>query len=160
MLKKVTQKHLNDFNYNSRPKGRFSSKEIKEVIKRFNNGESIRKIAINMKRREFPIKTHLLNAKLITYEEAFPLNIVIESQRNQVFEEEKFSFVLSLIVKPIFITFILLLVLKDPNTFDCLAVTITIYTTPFFKVFKQYLRHSWFRYTFYILPLPIFNSLL
>ena len=47
-----------------RPKGRFTKEEIKELIQRFNEGQSLYKIGRGMKRKQRSIKKHLISAGL------------------------------------------------------------------------------------------------
>ena len=51
-----------------RPKGRFTKEEIKELIERFNEGQSLYKIGRDMKRKQRSIKKHLISAGLIEEE--------------------------------------------------------------------------------------------
>ena len=48
-----------------RPKGRFTKEEIKELIQRFNEGQSLYKIGRDMKRKQRSIKKHLISAGLM-----------------------------------------------------------------------------------------------
>ena len=51
-----------------RPKGRFTKEEIKELIQRFNEGQSLYKIGRDMKRKQRSIKKHLVSAGLMEEE--------------------------------------------------------------------------------------------
>ena len=51
-----------------RPKGRFTKEEIKELIQRFNEGQSLYKIGRDMKRKQKSIKRHLILAGLMEEE--------------------------------------------------------------------------------------------
>ena len=51
-----------------RPKGRFTKKEINELIERFNEGQSLYKIGRDMKRKQKSIKRHLILAGLMEEE--------------------------------------------------------------------------------------------
>ena len=51
-----------------RPKGRFTKEEIKELIQRFNEGQSLYKIGRGMKRKQRSIKRHLILAGLMEEE--------------------------------------------------------------------------------------------
>ena len=51
-----------------RPKGRFTKEEIKELIQRFNEGQSLYKIGRDMKRKQRSIKKHLISAGLMEEE--------------------------------------------------------------------------------------------
>ena len=51
-----------------RPKGRFTREEIKELIQRFSEGQSLYKIGRDMKRKQRSIKKHLISAGLMEEE--------------------------------------------------------------------------------------------
>jgi len=51
-----------------RPKGRFTKEEIRELIQRFNEGQSLYKIGRDMKRKQRSIKKHLILAGLLEEE--------------------------------------------------------------------------------------------
>ena len=51
-----------------RPKGRFTKEEIKELIQRFSEGQSLYKIGRDMKRKQRSIKKHLISAGLMEEE--------------------------------------------------------------------------------------------
>ena len=51
-----------------RPKGRFTKEEIRELIQRFSEGQSLYKIGRDMKRKQRSIKKHLISAGLMEEE--------------------------------------------------------------------------------------------
>ena len=61
-----------------RPKGRFTKEEIKELIQRFNEGQSLYKIGRDMKRKQKSIKRHLILAGLME-EEIYVYDVQVET---------------------------------------------------------------------------------
>ena len=108
-----------------RPRGRFTKKEINELIERYIEGQSLYKIGRDMKRKQRSIRRHLENAGLME-------NECYKSYEDD-YDDKYYKFILYL--KLAFVTFIAL-------------VISWIFYDP-----KLYILESWFDYGMYLIRL-------
>ena len=108
-----------------RPRGRFTKKEINELIERYIEGQSLYKIGRDMKRKQRSIRRHLENAGLMEDE-------YYNSYKDD-YDDKYYKFILFL--KLAFVAFIVLIIswiIYDP---------------------QLYILESWFDYGMYLLRL-------
>ena len=108
-----------------RPRGRFTKKEINELIERYIEGQSLYKIGRDMKRKQRSIRRHLENAGLMEDE-------YYNSYKDD-YDDKYYKFILFL--KLAFVAFIALIIswiIYDP---------------------QLYILESWFDYGMYLLRL-------
>ena len=108
-----------------RPRGRFTKKEINELIERYIEGQSLYKIGRDMKRKQRSIRRHLENAGLME-------NEYYKSYEDN-YDDKYYKFILFL--KLAFVAFIVLIIswiIYDP---------------------QLYILESWFDYRMYLIRL-------
>ena len=108
-----------------RPRGRFTKKEINELIERYIEGQSLYKIGRDMKRKQRSIRRHLENAGLMEDE-------YYNSYKDD-YDDKYYKFILFL--KLAFVAFIVLIIswiIYDP---------------------QLYILESWFDYRMYLIRL-------